>query len=73
MVKKPSASHLKTEEPMGRAFLVIDEQNECFTGNLPITHPAGHLDRTLRVMDEAEGKIPTIVVHHHFPQLDKLD
>ncbi len=56
---------------MSRALLVIDVQNEYFTGALPITHPAGHLDRILTVMDAAQGKIPTIVVQHHFPQLDR--
>jgi nicotinamidase-related amidase len=50
---------------MSRALLVIDEQNEYFTGALPITHPAGHLDRILRVMDAASGRIPTVVVQHH--------
>ena len=30
---------------MSRALLVIDVQNEYFTGALPITHPAGHLER----------------------------
>ena len=29
---------------MGRAPLVIDVQNEYFTGGMPITHPAGLLD-----------------------------
>ncbi|REJ96713.1 MAG: cysteine hydrolase [Planctomycetota bacterium] len=52
---------------MGRALLVIDVQNEYFTGALPITHPAGHLEKILEVMDAAEGKIPTFVVQHHFP------
>jgi nicotinamidase-related amidase len=56
---------------MSRALLVIDVQNEYFDGALPITHPAGHLDRILEVMDAAEGKIPTIVIQHHFPQPDK--
>lgn len=56
---------------MSRALLVIDVQNEYFTGALPITHPAGHLDRILRVMDAAEGKVPVIVVQHHFPGPDK--
>ncbi len=53
---------------MSRALLVIDVQNEYFTGALPITHPAGHLDRILGTMDAAQGKVPTIVVQHHFPQ-----
>ncbi len=56
---------------MGRALLVIDVQNEYFTGALPITHPAGHLDQILKVMDEAAGKVPTVVIRHHFPDPDK--
>lgn len=51
---------------MSRALLVIDVQNEYFTGALPITHPTGHLEQILRVMDAAEGHIPTIVIQHHF-------
>ena len=39
---------------MSRALLVIDVQNEYFTGALPITHPAGHLEQILRVMDAAQ-------------------
>ena len=50
---------------MGRALLVIDVQNEYFTGALPITHPAGHLEQILKVMDAAAGRIPTVVVQHH--------
>ena len=50
---------------MGRALLVIDVQNEYFTGALPITHPIGHLERILEVMDAAAGRIPTVVVQHH--------
>ncbi len=50
---------------MSRALLVIDVQNEYFTGALPITHPVGHLDRILGVMDAAAGRIPTVVVQHH--------
>jgi nicotinamidase-related amidase len=55
---------------MSRALLVIDVQNEYFTGALPITHPAGHLARILEVMDAARGKVPTVVVQHHFPEPD---
>jgi nicotinamidase-related amidase len=52
---------------MPRALLVIDVQNEYFTGALPITHPAGHLDQILGVMDAASGKgVPTVVIQHHF-------
>ena len=51
---------------MKRALLVIDVQQEYFDGALPITHPAGHLDKILRVMDEAaKAGIATAVVRHH--------
>ena len=51
---------------MSRAVLVIDVQREYFDGALPITHPAGHLERILEVMDHAAGrKIPTAIVRHH--------
>ena len=58
---------------MSRALLVIDVQNEYFTtpacaGALPITHPVGHLEQILRVMDAARGKMPVVVVQHHFPE-----
>ncbi|WP_165067728.1 cysteine hydrolase family protein [Paludisphaera rhizosphaerae] len=49
---------------MSRALLVIDVQNEYFTGKLPITHPVGHLERILKVMDAAEGKLPVVVIQH---------
>ena len=51
---------------MSRALLVIDVQNEYFTGALPVTHPAGHLDQILKVMDAAAGRIPPSVIQHHF-------
>lgn len=51
---------------MKRALLVIDVQNEYFTGALPITHPTGHLQNILQVMDAATGKMPTVVIQHHF-------
>ncbi len=51
---------------MNRALLVIDVQNEYFDGALPISHPAGHLENILRVMDAAhESSIPTVVIRHH--------
>lgn len=53
---------------MTRALLVIDVQNEYFTGALPITHPAGHLEQILRAIDQSAGKVLTVVVQHHFPQ-----
>jgi nicotinamidase-related amidase len=56
---------------MNRALLVIDVQNEYFTGALPITHPAGHLEQILRVMDRAQGRIPTVVIQHTGLQPDR--
>lgn len=56
---------------MNRALLVIDVQNEYFTGALPITHPAGHLEQILAAMDSAAGKVPTVVVQHHFEDPSK--
>jgi nicotinamidase-related amidase len=50
---------------MSRALLVIDVQNEYFTGALPIAYPVGHLEQILKVMDAAAGKIPVVVVQHH--------
>jgi nicotinamidase-related amidase len=52
---------------MSRALLVIDVQNEYFPGGaLPITHPAGHLENILRVMDAAHGRMPVAVIRHTF-------
>lgn len=57
---------------MKRALLVIDVQNEYFSGQLPVTHPGGHLNNILRVMDAAaEHDIPRVVFQHTFPQPDK--
>lgn len=57
---------------MSRALLVIDVQNEYFTGALPITYPAGHLERILEAMDAATAKqVPVIVVQHHFDDSEK--
>jgi nicotinamidase-related amidase len=57
---------------MKRALLVIDVQNEYFTGLLPITHPAGHLERILRTIDTAQAReVPVVVIQHTFTQADK--
>ncbi|WP_406699410.1 cysteine hydrolase family protein [Singulisphaera sp. Ch08] len=54
---------------MKRALLVIDAQNEYFTGQLPITHPHAHLENLLRVMDAStEAKVPVVVIQHTFKQ-----
>jgi len=51
---------------VSRALLVIDVQREYFEGALPISHPAGHLECILHVMDEAaKAGVPTAVVRHH--------
>ena len=51
---------------MKRALLVIDVQREYFDGALPISHPVGHLENILKVMDEAAtAHLPTAVVRHH--------
>src|SRR5215510_15647336 len=57
---------------MKRALLVIDVQNEYFSGMLPITHPHGHLSNIVRAMDiAAANDVPRVVVQHTFPQPDK--
>ncbi len=51
---------------MNRALLVIDVQNEYFTGALPITHPKDHFPQLLEVVDHARAStIPTVFVQHH--------
>jgi nicotinamidase-related amidase len=56
---------------MKRALLVIDVQNEYFTGALPISHPGKHFEKILQVMDHANSQaIPTVVVRHHQPTPD---
>lgn len=56
---------------MKRALLVIDVQNEYFTGKLPVTYPTGSLENILQVMDIAhERGISIIVVRHTQPQAD---
>jgi nicotinamidase-related amidase len=51
---------------MSRALLVIDVQREYFDGALPISHPVGHLQNILAVMDNAAAvKLPTVVIRHH--------
>jgi nicotinamidase-related amidase len=53
---------------MNRALLVIDVQNEYFTGALPITHPVGHLEKIVQVSTEACRKsVPVFLIRHHQP------
>lgn len=51
---------------MVRALLVIDVQQEYFSGALPISYPAGHLERILDAMDAAsKAGVPIAVIRHH--------
>lgn len=53
---------------MVRALLVIDVQQEYFSGALPISYPAGHLGQILDVMDAAaKAGVPIAVIRHHQP------
>lgn len=50
---------------MKRALLIIDVQNEYFTGGLPVSHPSGSFDNILAVTDAAHrAGMPTAVVRH---------
>ncbi len=54
-----------------RALVVIDVQNEYFTGKLPVSHPADSLPNILRAMDAAAAEhVPVVVVQHSAPQPD---
>jgi len=50
---------------MSEALLVIDVQNEYFTGKLPVTFPHGSIVTILQAMDAAHAaRIPVIVIQH---------
>ncbi|NVD97452.1 cysteine hydrolase family protein [Massilia sp. BJB1822] len=54
-----------------RALLVIDVQNEYFTGDLPIEYPpvAGSLPNIVQAMKAAKAQdIPVVVVQHDAPE-----
>ncbi len=54
-----------------RALLVIDVQNEYFSGKLPVTYPANSLPNILRAMDAARNAgLPVVVIQHAAPQPD---
>jgi nicotinamidase-related amidase len=54
-----------------RALLVIDVQNEYFTGKLPISYPDGSLDHILQAMAAASAAgVPVVVIQHSAPQPD---
>ena len=54
-----------------QALLVIDVQNEYFTGRLPVTYPKDSLGNILKAMDHAarEG-MPVVVIQHTAPSKD---
>ena len=50
---------------MKQALLVIDVQNEYFTGKLPVTYPKGSLDNIVKAMDQAYmSGVPIAVIQH---------
>ncbi len=54
---------------MKRALLVIDVQNEYFTGKLPVSYPIGSLDNIIRAIEAAnQHDIPVILIQHTAPQ-----
>ncbi|WP_332449847.1 cysteine hydrolase family protein [Methanoculleus sp.] len=58
---------------MKEALLVIDVQNEYFSGNLPITYPKTSLTGILQAMDAARAaKIPVVVIRHTSTAPDAL-
>ena len=56
-----------------RALLVIDVQNEYFTGKLPVTYPEGSFGKIIQAVDAAnQKKIPVILIRHGSPQKDAM-
>ncbi|MCE7699803.1 MAG: cysteine hydrolase, partial [Methanobacterium paludis] len=54
---------------MKRALLVIDVQNEYFSGKIPVSYPKGSLDNILKAMDAANKQdIPVVLVQHTNPK-----
>lgn len=54
---------------MKEALLVIDVQNEYFTGKLPVTYPKNSFYNILRAIDAAAAKeIDIVVIQHTAPQ-----
>ncbi|MCK9630381.1 MAG: cysteine hydrolase [Methanoregula sp.] len=50
---------------MNEALLVIDVQNEYFTGKLPVTYPHGSIVNILQAMDAAHAAhVPVVVIQH---------
>jgi len=50
---------------MKKALLVIDVQNEYFTGKLKVTYPQNSLDNILKVMEYAKNNNIIIIIIQH--------
>jgi len=56
---------------MKRALLVIDVQNEYFTGKMPVTYPQGSFNKILKTVDAAnQNDIAVILIRHGASQKD---
>lgn len=56
---------------MKRVLLVIDVQNEYFTGKMPVTYPEGSFDNIIKAVDAANrSKTAVILIRHGSPQKD---
>jgi len=52
-----------------KALLVIDVQNEYFTGKMPVTYPAGNFNKILQAVEAAnQNNIPVILIRHEGTQ-----
>ena len=58
---------------MKRALLVIDVQNEYFTGKLPVTYPKDSLEYILKAAEAVSNKdIDIVIIQHTAPQKGSL-
>lgn len=58
---------------MKRALLVIDVQNEYFTGKLPVTYPENSFENIIIAMDSAnKNKVPVLLIQHTNPGKDSF-
>lgn len=56
---------------MKRGLLIIDVQNEYFSGKLPVSYPENSFNNLLKSIDYAnECGIPIILIQHTSPQKD---
>ena len=56
---------------MGKALLVIDVQNEYFSGALPITYPQLSINNICKAMEAAkQNNVLVIAIQHTAPQKD---